>query len=100
MQIKSIVAGAAIVLIAGAGSVLGNELTVAKTTGILGAPFAFLNGTATAQMSDQEMAAVQGSGWRYPLYISDFGYDVGEMQMTSKPDPSPIFSPMPPPAEK
>jgi hypothetical protein len=40
MQIKSIVAGAAIALVAGAGSVSGNELYVADTAGDPGTPCA------------------------------------------------------------
>ncbi len=60
MQIKSIVAGTAIALVAGAGSVSANEPSVADTAGDTGTPYAMLNGFATSQMSVQEMAATRG----------------------------------------
>ncbi len=63
MQIKSIVAGAAIALIAGVGSVSADKLHVADTAGDTGAPFASLNGVATSQMSVKDMAATRG-GYR------------------------------------
>ncbi len=67
MIIKSIVAAAAIALIAGVGSVSADELSVAEITGDTGTPFAMLNGIATEQMSVQEMATTRGAGvdWRF-----------------------------------
>ena len=62
MYIKSIVAGAAIALIAGVGSVSADELSVADTTGDAGTPFAMLDGIATEQMSEQELAGTRGLG--------------------------------------
>ena len=61
MQIKSIVAGAAIALIAGVGSVSADAFHVADTAGDTGTPFAMLDGIATLQMSVQEMAATRGA---------------------------------------
>ena len=61
MQIKSIVAGAAIALIAGVGSVSADELSVADTAVNTIAPFAMLDGIATEQMSVQELAATRGA---------------------------------------
>ncbi len=61
MQIKSIVAAAAITLIVGVCSVSADELSVADTAGDTGAPFALLDGIATEQMSVQEMGATRGA---------------------------------------
>ena len=63
MQIKSIVAGAAIALIAGVGSVSADEPYVPDTAGATGAPFALLEGLATDQMSALELASTRGAGW-------------------------------------
>ncbi len=63
MQIKSIVAAAAIALIAGVGSVSADEITVADTAVNRGTPFAIIDGIATEQMSIQEMAATRGAAW-------------------------------------
>ncbi len=60
MQIKSIVAGAAIALIAGVGSVSADEITEAATEVFTGTPFAMLDGIATEQLSVLEMAATRG----------------------------------------
>ena len=57
MQIKSIVAGAAIALIAGVGSVSADELSAGDT----GEPFGLLDGIATEQMTDHELAATRGA---------------------------------------
>ncbi len=61
MQIKSILAGAAIALVAGVGSVSGNELYVADTAAEPGTPYSVLDGIATEQMSVLEMANTRGS---------------------------------------
>ncbi len=61
MHIKSIIAGAAIALIAGVGSVSADENDVAGTAVNTGAPFALLDGIATEQMSDQELAETHGA---------------------------------------
>ena len=61
MQTKSIVAAAAIALIAGVGSVSADELSVADTANDTEAPFAMLDGIATEQMSVQELAATRGA---------------------------------------
>ncbi len=68
MQIKSIVAGAAIALIAGVGSVSADELPGADTTGDTGTPFAMLDGIATEQLSVQELAETRGAADRMFLY--------------------------------
>ncbi len=47
MHIKSIIAGAAIALIAGVGSVSADEITGADTTDDTGSPFALLKGVAS-----------------------------------------------------
>ena len=60
MQIKSIVAAAAITLIAGVGSVSAAELYVAETKGDAGTQFAVLHEIATIKLSVQEMAATRG----------------------------------------
>ncbi len=60
MKIKSIVAAAAITLIAGVGSVSADENDVADTANDTGTPFAMLDGIATEQMSVQDMAATRG----------------------------------------
>ncbi len=60
MQIKLIVAGAAIALIAGVGSVSANEFSVADTTVAPDTPFAMLDGIAASQMSVHELAATRG----------------------------------------
>ncbi len=62
MQIKSIVAGAVIALIAGVGSVSADEITVAEITGDTETPFALLAGIPTSKMLVQEMAATRGTG--------------------------------------
>ena len=62
MHIKSIVAAAAIALIAGVGSVSADELSVADPTVAQDTPFALLDGIATEQMSVQESAATRGAG--------------------------------------
>ena len=61
MQIKSIVAGAAIALIAGVGFASANELSVADTTGDKTTPFAMLDGIESSEMSVQEMEQVRGT---------------------------------------
>ena len=61
MQIKSIVAAAAIALIAGVGSVSADELSVDRTAVNTGTPFAMLDGIVTEQMSVQELAATRGA---------------------------------------
>ncbi len=66
MHIKSIVAAAAIALIAGVGSVSADELSVADTASDTGTPFAMLDGIATEQMSVQELAATRGAGGFLP----------------------------------
>ncbi len=71
MQIKSIIAAAAIALIAGVGSVSADELSVADTAVNTGAPFAMLDGIATEQMSVQEMAATRGAGREILFGTSD-----------------------------
>ena len=75
MHIKSIVAAAAIALVTGVGSVSADELYVADTAGDPGTPFAILNGIATSQMSDQDMAAIRGAAELRPaefyLFLKD-----------------------------
>jgi translation elongation factor EF-Tu-like GTPase len=61
MRIQSIVAGAAIALIAGVGSVSADELTVADSAANQGMPFAMLDGIETFELSVQEMAATRGA---------------------------------------
>ncbi len=63
MHIKSIVAAAAIALIAGVGSVSADELSVDGTKAAPRTSFAMLDGIATEQMSVQELAATRGAGW-------------------------------------
>ena len=75
MQIKSIVAAAAIALVTGVGSVSADELYVADTAGDPGTPFAMLNGIATSQMSDQDMAAIRGAAELRPAEFQLFGAD-------------------------
>ncbi len=72
MQIKSIVAGAAIALITGVGSVSADELSVADTAGATGAPFAVIDGIATEQMSIQELASIRGAVVAPSMYPSFF----------------------------
>ena len=62
MHIKSIVAGAAIALSAGVGSVTANEFYVADTAGDPASSFAMLDGIVAEQMSGPELAKTQGSG--------------------------------------
>ena len=62
MQIKLIVAGAAIALIAGVGSVSADENDVAGTAVTRGGTFALLDGIATKTMSIHELAATRGAG--------------------------------------
>ncbi len=73
MHIKSIVAGAAIALIAGVGSVSADENDVAGTAVNTGAPFALLDGIATERMSDQELASTQGAYAGDPTTIPTLG---------------------------
>ena len=61
MRIQSIVAGAAIALIAGVGSVSADEITVADTAVNTGTPFVIIDGIPTEQMSIQELAATRGA---------------------------------------
>ncbi len=61
MQIKSIVATAAIALIASVGSVSADELSVADTAFNTGPLFALPAGVATP-MSEAELDAVRGQG--------------------------------------
>ena len=63
MKIKSIVAAAAITLIAGVGSVSADENDVADTANETGTPFAMLDGIAALQMSVQDMAATHGAAY-------------------------------------
>ncbi len=71
MQIKSVVAGAAIALIAGVGSVSADENDVAGTAVNTGTPFALLDGIATVQMTVQELAATRGAGSPVGAFFSD-----------------------------
>ena len=64
MHIKSIVAAAAIALIAGVGSVSADELTVDGTAVNTGTLFALPAGVATP-MSEAELDAVRGQGAEY-----------------------------------
>ena len=91
MQIKSIVVGAVCGLIAGVGSVSADELPVADTAGATGAPFAWLDGIATEQMSVLEMAAVRGAG--------GFAIDrtVGALTVFNDPADAATARPPPPP---
>ncbi len=61
MHIKSIVAAAAIALIAGVGSVSADELSVDVTANDTSTTFAMLDGIATEQLSDQELAETRGA---------------------------------------
>ncbi len=61
MHIKSIVAAAAITLIAGVGSVSADELSGDGTKEAPRTSFAMLDGIATEQMSVQELASVRGN---------------------------------------
>ena len=61
MQIKSIVAGAAIALIAGVGSVSADEIDMAGIAANTGVPFALLDGITIVPMSRQELAATHGA---------------------------------------
>ncbi len=61
MHIKSILAGAAIALVAGVGSVAANELNVADTAVDPGSPYAVLHGIPTELMSPLEMEGTRGS---------------------------------------
>ncbi len=72
MHIKSIVAAAAIALIAGVGSVSADELTVADTAVNTGAAFAMLDGIATEQMSVQDLASIRGAVVAPSMYPSLF----------------------------
>ena len=74
MQIKSIVAAAAIALIAGVGSVSADELSVADTAGDTGTLFALLDGIATEQMTDHELAATRGAATGQLNTIWGYGY--------------------------
>ena len=81
MQIKSIVAAAAIALIAGVGSVSADETTVADTAGDTGTPFALLDGIATEQMSVQELVATRGaSGLFRPVATVHFVFGDGSIR--------------------
>ncbi len=74
MQIHyQFIAATTIALIAGVGSVSADELSVADTAVNSGAPFAMLDGIATEQMSDQELAATRGAAVGQ-LDGSDVGY--------------------------
>ncbi len=72
MHINSIVAAAAIALIAGVGSVSADELSVADTAVNTGAPFAMLDGIATEQMSVQDLASIRGAVVTPSMYPSLF----------------------------
>ncbi len=72
MQTKSIVAAAAIALIAGVGSVSAEELSVAATAGDTGTPFAMLDGIAPEQMSVQDLASIRGAVVAPSMYPSFF----------------------------
>ena len=61
MKIKSIVAAAAITLIAGVGSVSADENDVADTAVNPGTPFALPAGVATP-MSEADLDAIRGQG--------------------------------------
>ena len=78
MQIKSIVAGATIALIAGVGSVAVDELYAAETTPIPDARFTLLDGITASQLSVQEMAALRGGGgaMAYSLHIVQGGLNI------------------------
>ncbi len=78
MHIKSIVAAAAIALIAGVGSVSADELYVADTAVNPGTSFAMLDGIATEQMSVQEMDATRAAASEQ-LDGSDVGYGVKQL---------------------
>ncbi len=73
MQTKSIVAGAAIALIAGVGSVSADELSVDGTKEAPRTSFAMLDGIATEQMSVQELADTRGAGGDIePFFLAMF----------------------------
>ncbi len=62
MQIHyQFIAAAAIALIAGVGPVSADELSVADTAGDASTTFEVLNGIATMQISEGEMAGIIGS---------------------------------------
>ncbi len=76
MHIKSIVAAMAITLIASVGSVSADEITVADTAVKTGTQFALLDGIATVELTDQELAATRGGiefGFEFPLGRGSFG---------------------------
>ncbi len=86
MQIKLIVAGAAIALIAGVGSVSADELSVADTTVAQDTPFALLDGIATEQMSIQELASARGAAGLVSFKLFKYRYagngaGAGKLQM-------------------
>ena len=61
MQIKSIVAAAAIALITGVGSVSAEERNLADPFGDVDGSFKFLNGIAASQMTAEEMGSTVGT---------------------------------------
>ncbi len=76
MHIKSIVAAMAITLIASVGSVSADEITVADTAVKTGTQFALLDGIATVELTDQELAATRGGiefGSVFPSGRGSFG---------------------------
>ncbi len=72
MQIKSIVVGAVFGLIAGVGSVSADEITVDRSAVNTGMHFAMLDGIATEQLSDQELAATRGAVVAPSMYPNFF----------------------------
>ena len=74
MQIKLIVAGAAIALIAGVGSVSADENDVAGTAVTRGGTFALLDGIATDTMSIHELAATRGAGSPDYSFFTRYGF--------------------------
>ena len=78
MQIHyQFIAAAVIALIAGVGSVSGNELYAADAAGDPGAFFAVLKGIAPEQISVKEMAAIRGAGH------SSVGSDIRVLVLTT-----------------
>ncbi len=70
MQIKSIVAGVAIALIAGVGSVSAGELYMADPAVTTGGPFDILVGIPTSRMSDPELEVTRGEGVGGPVRLN------------------------------
>ncbi len=74
MQIKSIIAGAAIALIAGIGSVSADEINVDRTAVNTGTLYALPAGVATP-MSEAELDAIRGQGWAIETIRLGTGFD-------------------------